>query len=74
LAPVIDPSLVASTIATTFGLMESGSQSIQNDLKLFLTGKKMLLVVDLMGSCPGLKMLVTSREAIHYALEIPSGR
>ncbi len=79
LAPVRDPSLVASTIATTLGLPQSGSGSIGNDLKRFLTGKSMLLVLDnfeqvldaapvvieLLGSCPSLKVLVTSREALH---------
>jgi predicted ATPase/transcriptional regulator with XRE-family HTH domain len=79
LAPVTDPSLVASTIATALGLTESGIQSIQNDLKRFLTSKRMLLVldnfeqvldaapivIDLLSNCPSLKVLVTSREALH---------
>jgi predicted ATPase/transcriptional regulator with XRE-family HTH domain len=79
LAPVSDPFRVASTIAVTLGLTESGSGSTQNDLKEFLTGKRMLLVLDnfeqvldagplvldLLGRCPGLKVLVTSREALH---------
>ena len=79
LAPIYDPTLVASTITGVLGLAESGSGSIQNDLKHFLSGKSMLLVLDnfeqvldagpvvigLLGNCPNLKVLVTSREALH---------
>jgi predicted ATPase/transcriptional regulator with XRE-family HTH domain len=79
LAPVSDPSIVASTVASTLGLPESGSGSMLNALKNYLNGKKFLLVLDnfeqvldaapvaleLLSSCPGLKVLITSREALH---------
>ena len=79
LAPVTDPSLVATTIAATLGLSESGMQSIQSDLSRYFSGKRIVLVldnfeqvldaaplvVDLLSSCPALKVLVTSREALH---------
>lgn len=79
LAPISDPSNVASTIASTLGLAESVNGSILDRLKQLLTGKRMLLVldnfeqvldaaplvIDLLSNCPNLKVLVTSREALH---------
>ena len=79
LAPVTDPTLVASAIATTFGLSESSNGSLQEDLERFLNVKKLLLVLDnfeqvldaaplvleLLTACPALKVLVTSREALN---------
>ncbi len=79
LASISEPDLVASAIGTTLGHQELGSGSYIDGLKRFLTGKRMLLVLDnfeqvldaaplvsdLLGACPGLKILVTSREALH---------
>jgi predicted ATPase/transcriptional regulator with XRE-family HTH domain len=72
LAPITDPSRVGSGIAATFGLAESGSGTVQSDLKNYLSAKKMLLVldaaplvVDLLSHCLSLKVLVTSREALY---------
>jgi non-specific serine/threonine protein kinase len=79
LAPISDPSQVALAIAATLGLAESGSGLMEHNLNNYLTGKNILLVLDnfehvldaaplvleLLSSCPGLKVLVTSREALH---------
>jgi predicted ATPase len=40
LAPANDPSQVASAIAAPLGLMASGNQPVQNDLKRFLSSKR----------------------------------
>jgi predicted ATPase/DNA-binding XRE family transcriptional regulator len=79
LAPVTDPSLVASTIAQVLGLKEAGNEPIQARLIQHLQHKRMLLlldnfeqvvsaanlVADLLSTCPQLKALVTSREGLH---------
>jgi predicted ATPase/transcriptional regulator with XRE-family HTH domain len=79
LAAISDPDLVAPTIAATLGLKEAASQSVLDGLKQFLSDKRMLLVLDnfeqvldaapivveLLSSCPQLKVLVSSREALH---------
>ena len=79
LAPVTDPTLVPSAIAATLELVGESSALIQQSLKQYVGDKKMLLVldnfeqvldaapllVDLLSTCPNLKVLVTSREALH---------
>ncbi len=79
LAPISDPAAVASAIAATIGLAESGGQTVQDSLKHFLAGKTVLLVldnfeqvldaaplvVDILNASAHLKILVTSREALH---------
>ena len=79
LAPISDPSLVASTIAQTVKVRETGGQSLIASLKDYLCEKQMLLlldnfeqvvaaapsVADLLAACPRLKMLLTSRETLH---------
>jgi predicted ATPase/Tfp pilus assembly protein PilF len=79
LAPLTDPNLVASTIAHTLGIQETGSQPILESLKTYLRDKEILLlldnfeqvvpasplVADLLATCPKLKVLVTSREVLH---------
>jgi predicted ATPase/DNA-binding XRE family transcriptional regulator len=79
LASVSDPSLLASTISHTLGLREDGLHSPLDMLKVALRENQMLLVLDnfehllpstqliveLLQSAPGLKVLVTSREALH---------
>jgi predicted ATPase/transcriptional regulator with XRE-family HTH domain len=79
LGPINDPSLLASIIGSAIGLKETGSRPIAGDLKEFLGNKRVLVVldnfeqildtapvvIDLLSSCPRLKVLVTSREALH---------
>ena len=78
LAPINDPDLVIPTIAHSLGLIESGSQSVLELLKLSQRDKQRLLILDnfeqvivaapllteLLESCPDLKILVTSREVL----------
>ena len=75
LATISEPELVASTIARTLGVKESTEQSLTESLKNYLRAKRLLLVLDnfeqvlesaslvgeLLGACPKLKVLVTSR-------------
>jgi predicted ATPase/serine/threonine protein kinase len=75
LAPINDAGLVASAIAQTLGIAETGSMSLLESLKQSLRNKSMLLVLDnfeqlvsaaplvaeLSAACLGLKILVTSR-------------
>ncbi|MDQ5852660.1 MAG: tetratricopeptide repeat protein, partial [Chloroflexota bacterium] len=83
LAPIGDPALVASTIAGTLGVRESGGQPLPESLKDYLREKRLLLVLDnfeqvlgaaplageLLKAAPGLKMLVTSRAVLHLSGE-----
>ncbi len=83
LAPVNDTALVVPTIAEALGMREAGGQPLQERLKGELQQKQMVLlldnfeqvvsaavqVVDLLSACPGLKVLVTSREALHVRAE-----
>ena len=78
LAPLSDPALVMPTIARSLGLSESSSQPLLERLKSSLRDKHRLLLldnfehvipaatqlVDLLEACPGLKLLVTSREVL----------
>jgi len=77
LAPVSDPSLIATTIAPVLGVAESGERLV-DDLKRFLQQRALLLVLDnfeqllagssvvadLLAASAGLKILVTSRAAL----------
>ena len=79
LAPIKNPESVPAAIAQTLGLRETSDRSLLDELKGQLRAKKMLLlldnfeqvtaaaptVVELLRDCPGLKLLVTSREALH---------
>lgn len=79
LAPVADPMLVSQTLATTLGIREEPGQPMTTTLSQSLQTKKMLLVLDncehlveacaelvsvLLASCPELRVLATSREAL----------
>ncbi|GHO90357.1 hypothetical protein KSF_004050 [Reticulibacter mediterranei] len=78
-----DPELVLPTIAKALGLQELGSQPILEYLQAFLKEKHLLLLLDnfeqvagaapalaaLLGACPKLKFLVTSRAALHVSGE-----
>ena len=75
LAPLTDPGLVAAAIATALGIKEQGVQGVLDSIAAYLRNKQMLLLLDnfeqvaaaapqvsgLLASCPGLKILVTSR-------------
>ncbi|HWE60119.1 MAG TPA: helix-turn-helix domain-containing protein, partial [Chloroflexota bacterium] len=78
LAPLREASLVLSAIAQAVGVVESSEQPLAVALRTFLRGRQLLLVLDnvehvleaapevtrLLGSCPGLRVLATSRAAL----------
>lgn len=79
LADVRDPSLVAPIVAATLGVRVDSARPVQDTLVEFLRSREALLVVDnceqvaepmarlaetLLSVCPGLRMLVTSREPL----------
>ena len=82
-ASVAEPTRVASAMAKVFGLTDSSQRTLREALIEFLRGKQMLLVLDnfeqvveasplvlgLLEECPGLKVLVTSREALRISGE-----
>jgi len=84
LAPLSDPSLLASTIGSSFGLNDNGNQSLAVRLSTLLHCEPFLLVLDnfehlvdaaplvamLLGSCPSLKILATSRRSLHLSGEV----
>lgn len=79
LAPVVDPGLVASTIAGQLALTEQMDRPIVDTIKEHVRDKEMLLVVDnfeqvldaapliseLLRASPKLKVVVTSRAVLH---------
>lgn len=79
LAPVADPGLVLSTVAHTLGLAEESGPSPEDALFEHVRERKILLFLDnfeqvldaapavvrLMLASPWLKIVVTSREALH---------
>jgi predicted ATPase/transcriptional regulator with XRE-family HTH domain len=79
LASVTDPALVPTTIAGAFGLRESGGREAIEALKEYLLDKQLLLfldnfeqvveaapyVVELLTTCPSIKLVLTSREALN---------
>ncbi|MGI8639667.1 MAG: tetratricopeptide repeat protein [Pyrinomonadaceae bacterium] len=83
LAAVRNAELVASEIAQTLGVKESGGKSLIDATKDFLREKNMLLAVDnfeqivaaapvlseLLAAAPDLKMLATSRVLLHLKAE-----
>jgi non-specific serine/threonine protein kinase len=78
LSGVEEPAEVPLAIARTLGVPDSGERSVLSGVKDFLRSRVMLLVLDnfehvipaapvvaeLLSACPGLKILVTSREAL----------
>jgi predicted ATPase/class 3 adenylate cyclase len=78
LAPISDPRFVVRTIAQVFGIGESGSGSLVENLKNYLHDKQLLLVLDnyeqiietaplvsdLLSVAPDLKVMVTSRQVL----------
>ncbi|MDQ3653911.1 MAG: LuxR C-terminal-related transcriptional regulator [Chloroflexota bacterium] len=83
LAPLRDPSLVLSAIARALSIPEVSGKTIEEVTKGFLFGQRLLLVLDnfehlveaaplvseLLAHSPFLKMLITSREALHVSAE-----
>jgi non-specific serine/threonine protein kinase len=78
LAPVVDPGVVASTIVQTLGILQSGTQPVEETLARYLRERELLLldnfeqVLDaapvvsrLLSVCPRLRVLVTSRAPLH---------
>jgi non-specific serine/threonine protein kinase len=85
LAPLADPSLVPQALASTLGVREQPARSLTETLSDYLGSKKVLVVLDncehlietcaelveaLLRSCPELRILATSREALDIAGEI----
>ncbi|MGW4356558.1 protein kinase domain-containing protein [Nocardia sp. NPDC004582] len=79
LADVRDPSLVAPIVAAALGVRVDSARPVHDALVEFLRSRETLLVVDnceqvagpmaglaetLLAECPGLRMLVTSREPL----------
>ena len=83
LAPIGDPALVAATIAQHVGLPERGGADPLASLREHLRNRELLLVIDnfeqvlpaatvvraLLEEAPRLKVLVTSRAALHVSGE-----
>ena len=79
LAPINDSALVVSSIAQTLDVRENAGRALLDSLTDYLSGKKMLLLLDnfeqvveaapnvaqLLSASPHLKVLVTSRIALH---------
>jgi predicted ATPase/transcriptional regulator with XRE-family HTH domain len=83
LAPVSDPSLVIAKIAHAFGVEETAGHSLLDALQAFVRSKHVLLLLDnfeqvvaaapqiaeLLTVAPRLKVLITSRGALHLSAE-----
>jgi non-specific serine/threonine protein kinase len=83
LAAVQDPSLVVSTVARVLAVPEAVGQSLEASIRAFLVGRRALvifdnfehvldaapMVADLLGACPHLKALVTSRAVLRVSGE-----
>ena len=85
LASLSDPALVPQAVAKALGVREQPGRPLTETLKDALRARKMLLVVDncehlieavvrlvdaLLDSCPGLRVLATSRETLSAAGEV----
>jgi len=83
LAAIRNPELVASAIGQALGVNETGDQPLMASLRAFLHDRQLLLLLDnmeqvlesaplvtsLLSSCPGLKVLATSRIVMHLSGE-----
>ncbi len=79
LGPLIDPRLVPLAVGEALGLRESAGRSMTESILQFLRSRQQLLlfdnfehlitaaplVADIVGSCPGIDAVVTSRERLH---------
>jgi predicted ATPase/DNA-binding SARP family transcriptional activator len=82
-ADLTDPGLIAATICQALGIVERPDLTPAERLEGYLRDRELLLVLDnleqlapevgvlgeLLGGCPGVRMLVTSREPLHLAGE-----
>jgi len=83
LAPVRDPTRVLAAMAQALGLWEAGDLPVEEQVHAALRERHLLLLLDnfeqvvqaapqlasLLASCPRLRMLVTSRAALHLSGE-----
>ena len=84
LAPISDPSLVVTAIASALGVQESPNRPLLETLVAYLKGKTLLLILDncehvimqaaivaesIRGSCARVRILTTSRESLRAAGE-----
>lgn len=83
LAALRDPSLVISSVARAIGVKETANQPLVESVTAWVRERHVLLVLDnfehllpavqdlteLLVTCPFLKLLVTSREALHLRWE-----
>ena len=83
LAAITDASLVASAIAKAFGIREAGERPLLDDLCDAIGERDLLLLLDsfehvtdatpllteLLGRCPGIKIVVTSQVVLHTSAE-----
>jgi non-specific serine/threonine protein kinase len=84
LAPLVDPGLVPAAVATALGVREGGAGSLLDGVVRALGRRELLLVLDnlehllpgaagdvarLLEACPGLRLLVTSREPLRLRAE-----
>jgi predicted ATPase/class 3 adenylate cyclase len=79
LAPISDPELVASVIASVVGMPQRAGQRVDEAIPLWLKRKNLLLILDncehllevtarladaIMRTCPDVRLLATSRQAL----------
>ncbi len=83
LAPLNDPELLLATVGEAIGIREVAGQPLLTTLKEALQAQGLLLILDnfehvvqqarhvaeLLAACPGLKILITSREVLHLSAE-----
>lgn len=79
LAAISDPTLVVASIAEMLGVREVSEQPLFEQVQMYLREKQLLLILDnfeqvvravsqveeLLAACPHLKVIVTSRAALH---------
>lgn len=85
LADLTDPELLQQQIASTFGIVEQAGRRLTDTLLDFLQPKELLLILDncehlvtacahlverLLSTCPRLRILATSREALNIPGEL----
>jgi predicted ATPase len=83
LAPIANPDFVLNTIATALGLRDMGAASLHDRLIDVLARRRLLMLLDnfeqvvtagprlreLLGACPGLTLLITSRISLRLSGE-----
>jgi predicted ATPase/DNA-binding XRE family transcriptional regulator len=84
LAPLADPALVAGCVASALGIAEQSDRPVLDTLVQALKARRLLLILDncehlveeaarvavtLLGACPDIKLLATSREPLRIGGE-----